>query len=399
MPYFINKAGKYEPLATRNSRAYYQMKGNVTPFPPGFRMVSGDAMKRDEKSARVAGLEFAYACETGNSARFNLPTGKTHATCNFLKMQVTFPSCGLADQTLDSDNHFDHVAFPIRSDGTGKAAMKAFGGDRCPPSHPIKYPILHLEFYFTLTDVQAASWRTDGSPNFILANGDTVGTSLHADFVNGWTTDAQKKMIYDCASQGGNNAEECPGLQPFKKVNDAENCRFAGMIPDEDIGYGKALDKLPGCNERWDAGVATKPGCTARPEPGWVGPNGVLKINGYASEAMPVAIDVGSKNIADVPPSTAPWAKFEDYNKQTWWFRDQGTNQGQWINSTAADITRNLKATNAGANQHASVFGMKDTTAYNARKPTGTVPGAEAAYTTSIVPQPTCTWNGLSSSC
>lgn len=398
MPYFITKDNKYEPLVPRNSRAYYQMKGNVTPFPPGFRMVSGDAMSRDETSARVAGMEFAFACETGSSAPFHLPNGSTHQLCNTLKMQVTFPSCGRADQTLDSDNHFDHVAFPIRSDG-GKVAMKGFGGDRCPASHPIKYPIIHLELYFSVTDAQAGAWRTNGTPNFILANGDTVGTSLHADFVNGWDDEAQRKMIFDCAAQGGNNAEQCTGLADFDKVNDAENCRFAGMIPDEDIGFGKALDKLPGCNERWDSGTPSKPGCEVRPEPGWVAPNAVLKVNGYASEAIPVALDVGGQNITDVKPSLAPYCKFEDWNSQMWWFREKGTNQGAWLNSTAADISLNLLESNSGANMHPSVFGMQDTSAYTSRTPSTPVPGEEATYTTNIVPQPTCTWNGLSSAC
>lgn len=394
MPYFINKDNKYEPLVSRNSRAYYQMNGNVTPFPPGFRMVSGDAMKRDEKSPRVAGLGFAFACNGDNPQKFYLPTGKTYATCNFLRMQVTFPSCGLADQTLDSPNHSDHVVFPIEKDGDN-AKLHAFRGGRCPPSHPIKYPTIHLEMYFSMTDEQAKQWRTDGSPNFILSNGDTVGTSVHADFVNGWDTDAQKKMIYDCASNPGNSAEECPGLQPFKKVSDAENCRFAGMIPDEDIGYGKPLDLLPGCNTRWDANTPNKPGCTARPNPGWVGPNGALRISGYASEALPVALDVGSQDISTVKPSLGNFCKFEDWNKQTWWFRDRGTNQDQWIKSTPADIKTNLMDTNAGANKHPKVFGMQDSSAYTATKPSGTVPGQDQWFTTSIVPPPKCTSNGL----
>lgn len=397
MPYCIRADGKYEPLLPRNSRAYYQMKGKVTPYPPGFRMVSGDAMSRNEGSPRVGGLEFAYGCQSGGTNRFYLPTGTSHPDCNFLKMTIVFPSCGRADQALDSDNHFDHVAFPIQSAGTGKASMKAFGGDKCPPSHPIKYPILTLEAYFTLTSAQAAAWRKNGTPNLILANGDTVGTSLHADFVNGWDPEAQRRMIFDCASQGGNNAEECPTLAAFKKVNEAENCRFAGMIPDEDIGYGKPLDKLPGCNERWDKSAASKPGCSARPEPGWVAPNGVLRISGYASEAIPVALDVGAADIATKTPSTAG-TRFEGWNQQTWWFRDRGTNQGAWLNSTAQDITRNLRADNPGANQHASVFGMSDTRAFTDRAPSATV-GASAYYTTSIVPVPTCTSNGLSSSC
>ncbi|BEJ11636.1 hypothetical protein CspHIS471_0200960 [Cutaneotrichosporon sp. HIS471] len=399
MPYFIRPDGKYEPLMPLSSRAYYMMKGNVTPFPPGFRMISGTAMARDESDARVAGLEFAFGCENGHTQRFKLPTGATDPTCSFLKMVVVFPSCGLADQTLDTDNHFDHVAFPIEASGDqslgDRASMKAFGGDRCPPSHPIKYPIITLEAYFKLTKSQAAAWRAQGS-NLILANGDTVGTSLHADFVNGWDDDAQRRLIYDCATQPGNNAEECPSLSEFNRVNDAENCRLAGMIPDEDIGFGKALDKLPGCNERWDTG--SKPGCTPRPDPGWVGPNAVLKnAEGDRSEAITVAIDFGGADITTVLPATSG-TKFEPWNGQTFWFRDTGTNQGAWINSTAEDITRNLRADNPGANTTPSVFGMSDTRAFEDRTPTSTV-GAEAHYVTDISPAPTCTSNGLSDVC
>jgi len=90
--------GTYQPMIG-HQRIYYFMKGDeVKPFPPGLHMVTGDP-NRDPSSKKAFGVKIS--CNGGERIG-ELPQGKK---CGGISLGIFFPSCGLADGSISSDDH------------------------------------------------------------------------------------------------------------------------------------------------------------------------------------------------------------------------------------------------------------------------------------------------------
>lgn len=186
--YYINPDGTYSIVPPYNIVIYYQSEfQNSVPFPEGMRMITGNAMRRDQGSESFQGirLEWKQKAEWGEKSQI-FPT---KAAPDDLRTRLHFPSCGLASQDLDSPDHFSHMAFPIHG-----GSYWVVNANRCPDTHPIAYPQVMLESFYELTAEQKANWRP-GQANLVWANGDTYGDTLHADFVNGWPTHILQQAI------------------------------------------------------------------------------------------------------------------------------------------------------------------------------------------------------------
>lgn len=87
-----------------SSRVYYFNNAkDVVPFPPGLRMLSGTAMSRNESDIRSAGLKIS--CDHGLQTS-KLPTKESNpGGCSTVSTSIFFPSCGLKDMPLDSQDH------------------------------------------------------------------------------------------------------------------------------------------------------------------------------------------------------------------------------------------------------------------------------------------------------
>ncbi|KAF2843952.1 hypothetical protein T440DRAFT_411105, partial [Plenodomus tracheiphilus IPT5] len=168
---------------------YYFLFGNrIMAFPPGFKMIAGDAGKRnafvptldipqslwgpDEKSPKALAekaigfncLNYSGSAE-GALTRHMLPN-KSFIDSNCadgLRLELMFPSCwnGIS---LDADDHKSHVAYPdLVMEGA------------CPADHETRIPALFFE----------TIWNTsvfrNSSGHFLLSNGDqTAGNwQLH----------------------------------------------------------------------------------------------------------------------------------------------------------------------------------------------------------------------------
>ena len=125
----------------------------VEPFPPGLKMIAGDAHARTAQSIQVAYWNCAFA------------PGKhwsTIPTCSGarrgLQLNVSFPDCWDGKQ-LDSPNHQSHMAYSSRG--------------VCPESHPVEVPSLSLLITYPVA----------GGPKAQLSSG---RFGMHADFFNGW---------------------------------------------------------------------------------------------------------------------------------------------------------------------------------------------------------------------
>ncbi|MCU1390130.1 MAG: hypothetical protein JWL72_3468 [Ilumatobacteraceae bacterium] len=157
-------------LTPSKSVAYYRPgqgidPTTVQPYPPGLKMIAGDAGAEGVQSTAVV----AWTCGTGIARDSLPPTCPTHRP---LRMLVTFPDCW--DGTnLDSVDHHSHVAYS--------------SGGTCPSSHPVPVPQLQFSVVYAFS----------GDPSGLrLASGPI--TTGHADFFNAWEPAKLRSEIDAC---------------------------------------------------------------------------------------------------------------------------------------------------------------------------------------------------------
>ena len=117
-----------QAVAPHGATIYYRRRTmrRVVAFPPGFRMVAGDAAATAPQPLRVA----FWNC----GALVRIPPQSAPPACpagrgSMLRLHVTFPSCW-DGRSLDSANHKNHVAYPERG--------------RCPSGYPVSLPAISL---------------------------------------------------------------------------------------------------------------------------------------------------------------------------------------------------------------------------------------------------------------
>jgi hypothetical protein len=157
------------PLTPSVVTIYYsveeELAADVQPFPPGLRMIAGNARER----GRVPGAPNVWSCLGGGPsdvAIVRCPPGSA------LELVLNFPDCWDGRRT-DAGDHQSHMAY------------SAAGA--CPSSHPVAVPQVPFKI----------RWPTrGGSRRTRLASG--PGPSAHGDFIAGWRGDALQRRIDDC---------------------------------------------------------------------------------------------------------------------------------------------------------------------------------------------------------
>ena len=165
--YYEHANGSFEEVPNEGMAVYYLGRGdnknNIQPFPPGFRMLSGDAAARSFNDTPVSSVEGAEPY--GNRVSFNCLTDSPNpqspqmnmTNCdNGLRAQIQFQSC------WDGVNKYlpgnSHVAY-----------MSTIDNGACPPGYPVQ--LMHL-FYEVLYSVSKIA--LDGG-KFVFAQGDPTG--------------------------------------------------------------------------------------------------------------------------------------------------------------------------------------------------------------------------------
>jgi hypothetical protein len=203
-------------------------------------MVSGLGDHRDPGNIRAQGpILTLNPCKTEPQPYNNqyLPDGTMHPDPplgNYIHVNIRFLSCGWANQSLDSDDHFSHMTWPMHGSDWEPA------GGPYPASHPIQYPNIFMENYVYITDRMREEWNKT-APNFILANGDTTGLSYHADFVSGWDHQFLQKALDTCGNLGY-KLQDWPVFANNLTDPVDHDCRMEGMISAEDVGTLAPLD-------------------------------------------------------------------------------------------------------------------------------------------------------------
>ncbi|ORY92542.1 hypothetical protein BCR35DRAFT_327667 [Leucosporidium creatinivorum] len=245
------KDNLFYALPVREVRIYYFLNTEMEAFPEGFKMLAGSPMTRspDENmiwycqqgSHDMTGVE-----SLGRNSQFPL-----ERCWDFLRSEITFPSCWSGDTTLDTE---------------GQTAYR--DGDSCPDTHPVQLPKIVLEFGYNSSDFDPTS--------LVLANGDTAGYGLHGDFASGWDRDVLQALIDDenCNARQnpyGEDDSTCKVLEGKRDDDGANSCTLVGPIPQEAVGIMEPLSALPGCNLLWSDN-STKPTCDPEPSTPAIGP-------------------------------------------------------------------------------------------------------------------------------
>ncbi|TVY62784.1 WSC domain-containing protein [Lachnellula suecica] len=298
---------KFEAVEMFYMNVYYFMEpteDQITPFPPGLRLIIGDPSLRTPPA--TGGIQITdlgdgaiqpvqWVCPRSNTNSPLYPTdsdglhgvgiqdptnagsgvGFPDQNCDGyaspLRADVTFPSCwnNATDPSM-VDPVQNPEGYKYLDTFTNKAAVTWPTKGNCPAGWA-HLPKLFYEVYWN-TPKFASRW-TPGQQKqpFVLANGDPTGYSLHGDFVAGWDTKVLQTVIDTC-NAGDDGMDKCPNIGDLN--DDSTSCNIANLVP-ENIGatVGTVLDALPGNNPVGAWGVAA--GAAVAPTGATVAPTAV----------------------------------------------------------------------------------------------------------------------------
>jgi Domain of unknown function (DUF1996) len=176
-----------------NLRGYDQMH----PFPAGLEVVAGDAHATRPQSTNVV----YWACASSEMFR-SAPLLRPPRSCadvpvkpkkGFFRACATCPLVPLRSRRPTTPLHLElHVNFPDCWDGKHldspdhHSHMAYSRNYVCPPSHPVKVPLIRLNVRYSLT----------GGLGVHLASGGVL--TGHADFLNAWNEAFLKKLVDTC---------------------------------------------------------------------------------------------------------------------------------------------------------------------------------------------------------
>ncbi|KAI1799599.1 WSC-domain-containing protein [Daldinia bambusicola] len=243
--YYQHANGSFEEVPNGGTVVYYLGRGenrsNIEPFPPGFRMVSGDPYLRSNDTTtftydggiddrrRLVSDRVSFAC-LDSSGTIPEQNYLFRTDCdNGLRAQIQFPSCWNGeDYQMDQS----HVAY-----------MSGIDNGVCPPSHPRQLVHLFFEVIYGVNDV-----AKEPGGQFVFANGDPTGFGFHGDFMNGWDTGVLTDALEQCVNDDSFNGQisKCPPLAKSQTPYYATNCPERKPIVNEEVKG--MIDCLPGCN-------------------------------------------------------------------------------------------------------------------------------------------------------
>lgn len=112
---------------------------------------------------------------------------------DLLEIRIVFPQCW-DGVNLTSHDQRSHMAYPI------SAEIPHVGTGRCPDTHPVAIPEISYNFAFYVTETTGSpiTWRlsSDMDPSHLN------GSSLHADWMNGWDPEIMEMIVKNCINTG-----------------------------------------------------------------------------------------------------------------------------------------------------------------------------------------------------
>jgi hypothetical protein len=245
--YYKHRNGSYEEVPHTGTVVYYEGRGvdssNITAFPPGFRVLSGNSGARSYDSQTLTYLNtrpiadrVSFAC-LSSSGPLNEQPYMFRTDCDDgLRAQIQFQSC------WDGINLY-------KQDQSHAAYLSDIDNGYCPPGYPVLLMHLFFEVLYSVNNIDTS----DGG-YFVFGNGDTTGYGFHGDFINGWDMDIQRAAIAQCATTASGAISDCPPLYASDDPYFNINCPEQPPIFNETV-HG-LLKALPGCNPPTGGAVA-----------------------------------------------------------------------------------------------------------------------------------------------
>ncbi|CAI5978741.1 unnamed protein product [Closterium sp. NIES-65] len=163
----------------------------IKPFPPGFRMLTGNPSAGNKQANDLANVE--WWCGARGTHFNDFP----HQKCpkgDQLIAKINFPVCW-DGKNIDSADHRSHVVhIPLNT--------------TCPSSHPVPLPRISIKVYYPVSHDLDLTWPKDGvkgNPAVYLSTVQSGGTGspyeYHSDFINGWDQKVLARLVTDCINK------------------------------------------------------------------------------------------------------------------------------------------------------------------------------------------------------
>ncbi|KAI0015732.1 WSC-domain-containing protein [Xylariomycetidae sp. FL0641] len=244
--YYQHADGTFEDVPNGGTVVYYLGRGenrsNIEPFPPGFKMLSGNPYLRSNDTAsftyedpdsgiagRLVSDRVSFAC-LDSSGGIPEQNYMFRTDCSDgLRAQIHFPSCWNGGRYQEDQSHVEY--------------MSQIDNGVCPPTHP--HQLIHL-FFEVIYGVNSVQKEAGG--RFVFAQGDPTGFGFHGDFINGWDPDVLADAIAQCVNNDALNGQVplCPPLAESDDPFYDTNCPERPPLLDEQV-KGR-IPQLPGCN-------------------------------------------------------------------------------------------------------------------------------------------------------
>ncbi|MFG1916734.1 DUF1996 domain-containing protein [Micromonospora sp. NPDC048898] len=166
-----------QPVPIKSMRVYYGSRvkdpSTVKPFPPGLRVVEGDAKRQVDTPKNAGSNQFwcAGSAEIGRSADGNWPVCAPGGNLIF---QLVFKDCW-DGKNIDSPDHKSHMGDPVNGVCTGK------------------YPVAVPDLSFMV------NYHSLGGDGLTLSSGKP--SSMHGDFMNAWEPARLGALVKSCLNQ------------------------------------------------------------------------------------------------------------------------------------------------------------------------------------------------------
>lgn len=178
-----------QPMLPTGHDIYYkhlndEPDASVQALPEGLKIVAGmNHHNLSTANMNAADMQAAeWFCSPGAGGGGSSDTIPACQPGQNLDMAVLFPPCW-DGVNLDSPDHRSHMAYPQHT---------ANGLNLCPPTHPTPVPQIIITFSWKLRNASSVGWYLSsdmGAPG---------GSTLHADWMNGWKPETMKTWVENC---------------------------------------------------------------------------------------------------------------------------------------------------------------------------------------------------------